>query len=258
MTVASKRVDASAGKGKETKRKGIKASRAAPTREKAGAAPQPPEADPAPAQLSPEELAEEFADTLTMLMVSIDSPYTAHRALQAYNMGLNFFIQGTNPGYPYPEMRGILTALERAHGDIARHGQDGGARQAKGFLQAMVKLAWHYKKQRRPTHRELVLGALRSPGHALTQDGRTIQVPSYFFLAKAILHNRRSRADFDQQVSVLEARLAEYFGPDGIDPESDLEEVARQAFKVAGINPHNALDAPERMRAVRERRRRRV
>jgi hypothetical protein len=251
--VASKRVGAGAGKDKAAKSNGSKANRAAPTRQrKAGAAPQPPEAEPPSAQLSPEE----FANTLLMLTASINSPYTAHRALWAYNLGLHTFIQGTNPGYPYPEMSQILTALERAHGDIARHGQDGGARHAKGLLQAMVKAVWRYKNQRKPTRRELVLGAIRTPGHALTSDGRRIQIPSYPFIAKALLHHRRSQADCEQQVSALTERLAEHFGPDGIDPGSDVEEVARQAFKVAGIDPHNALDAPERMRASRARRRR--
>lgn len=252
--MASKKVDASAGQGKATNSSGVQASTAAPTREP-DAAPQPPEADPEAAQLSTEVLAEEFADTLLMLTASINSPYTAHRALWAYNMGLHNFVQGTNPGYPYPEMSRILTALQRALGDIARHGQDGGARHAKGFLQDMVKSVWRYEKQRTPTRRELVLGAIRTPGHALTSDGRKIEIPSYRFLAKAILHNRRSQADFEQQVSDLAERLAEHFGPDGIDPGSDIEELARRAFKVAGIDPHNALDAQERMRVSRERRR---
>ncbi|WP_437903576.1 hypothetical protein WME95_34265 [Sorangium sp. So ce327] len=253
MTVASKRVGAGAGKDKAAKSNGGKASRAAPTRQrKAGAAPQPPEAEPPSAQLSPED----FADTLLMLIASINSPYTVHRALWAYNLGLHTFIQGTNPGYPYPEMSQILAALERAHGDIARHGQDGGARHANKLLQAMVKSVLRFEKQRKPTRREFVLSAIRTPGHALTREGRRIQIPSYHFLAKAILHSQRLRADFEQQVSALVERLAEHFGPDGIDPESDVEEVARQAFKVAGIDPHNALDAPERMRASRARRRR--
>ncbi|CAN96442.1 hypothetical protein predicted by Glimmer/Critica [Sorangium cellulosum So ce56] len=103
------------------------------------------------------------------------------------------------------------------------------------------------------------MNALRSRGYALTHDGRReIQGPSYAFIAKAIFHNQRSRADIEQQVADLAEKLAAHFGPNGIDPESDLDEVARQAFKIAGINPHNALDANERMRAFRTRQQRRA
>lgn len=255
--MASKKVGAGAGKRKATNKNdhratnSVRASTAAPSHEpEAAAAPRPPEAAPAPYQLSPEE----FGETLAVLAASINSPFAAHSALVAYNMGLQIFIQGTNPGYPYPEMSQILRALQRALGDISRHGHDDGARHAKGLLQAMVKSIWRYEKQRKPTHRELVLGAIRSSGYALTSDGCRVRIPSYTFLAKAILHNRRSLADFEQQVSALTERLAEHFGPDGIDPKSDPDEVARQAFKIAGIKPHNALDAAQRMKMLRKRR----
>lgn len=254
--MASKRVSATAGKGKATKKNSVKASRAAPTRQpKAGAAPKAHEAVPEPAQLSPED----FGEMLAVFAASINSPFTASLALQAYNLGLHLFIQGTNPGYPYPEMSRILTMLQRAIGDVARDGGEGGARHAKTFLQAMIKSAERYQKQRKPTHREAVMNALRSRGYALTHDGRReIQGPSYAFIAKAIFHNQRSRADIEQQVADLAEKLAAHFGPNGIDPESDLDEVARQAFKIAGINPHNALDANERMRAFRTRQQRRA
>ena len=211
-----------------------------------------------------------FPKVLAALVESISTHQAALYALLAYTLGLNGLVLRSEPRYPFPELNRILGTLYEAVGDVVSHGDDGGARHARRFFQDVLAAAERYAKQRKPTRREIVLGAIRTPVHALMPNKQSKYTPNYQGIAEAVLWSGLSRDDFlrrklekaeefVQPVTKLGERLSSelsrYYEEGHLRSGIDPDEVARHAFRVAGISPHNSLDAAERMRASRARRR---
>ncbi|WP_438026702.1 hypothetical protein [Sorangium sp. So ce233] len=83
------------------------------------------------------------------------------------------------------DMMLIRDALRWALTTIARHGEEGGAQQAKWFMDKMTKAAKEYSARTKLTHREAVLGTLKSLSHARTIDRRDVYSPT-----TKLLHER--------------------------------------------------------------------
>ncbi|WP_437298894.1 hypothetical protein [Sorangium sp. So ce426] len=150
------------------------------------------------------------------------------------------------------DMTLIHNALRRALTTIAWHGEEGGAQQAKWFMDKMAKAAKEYSARTKPTHREAVLGALKSLSHARTIDHRDVYSPNYEAIARAVLQKKRARPDFEAQVAKLAGRLPRdldpYLTDNGYRPDVDLDTVAQEACKAGGVDLYNTFKAAAKMR----------
>lgn len=159
------------------------------------------------------------------------------------------------------DMLQIHRSLGMAITVIARHGDGGGARPAKQFLREVTELAKKYDARGSVlNHGEAVISALRDIGQALLADWSDRYFPNYDGVAREVLRKERAKPDFEKRVSDLAKRLPGIFAPHfdekrGWLPGTDFHDMAEKACKVAGVDAFNVLDAPERMREVRRRKR---
>lgn len=219
---------------------------------------------------SAEPMCEDFPEIIAALVGSIDSTRAALHAFAAYKIGLRMLIMRTNPGHPYSEMSEVLEVLYDAIGDIVRHGDDGGGSHANRFIQDLLRAADRYVKRRKPTRREIIIGAIVAPMYVTLEGGKSRCFPNYKGIAEAILWGNLSREVFLQRVSEQREEFAEpvralakrfanelsvYYTEGRLRPGVEADDVARHAVKLAGINVFNALDSAERMRLSRARRR---
>ena len=123
---------------------------------------------------------------------------------------------------------------------------------AKWFMDKMTKAAKEYSARTKLTHREAVLGALKSLSHAWTIDRRDVYSPNYEAIARAVLQNKRARPDFEAQVAKLAERLprivAPYLTDNGYRPDIDLDTIAQEACKAGGVDLYNMFKAAAKMR----------